>query len=323
VLILLGLFERRDRVVLAAAAIGLVLAAGLYVKLVIEPHTRVSLGDNWYRNDPAWYLMVLRSCLLYTLGTPGLVALLLAAVALLHGRRAAGGSLTPDRTTLFLAGTPVLVLLGAIAGSTLFAPNFWDRNFLVVSPFFWALGARLYDAAIDKAAPAIRLGLTAALALLVLSMAGDLAAARLPGAEPRVLHEPYRQSAEWIRSLPACRGETLPIITTDSPNWTKPGYADLIYGGAYGYYLQGFAPTQLVFGRDLARGTLPAGLTQALQRRLGGGCPVLAWSAHNMSPETIAWIQARLVALLGADASQTTIRAFDDSTLGYVLTVKH
>lgn len=327
VLILLGLFGRRDRVVLAAAAVGLVLAAGLYVKLVIEPHTRVSLGDNWYRNDPGWYLAVLRSCLLYTLGTPGLVAVLLAAVALLHGWRASGGRLKPDRTTLFLAGTPVLVLLGAIAGSALLAPNFWDRNFLIVSPFFWALGARLYDAAIDKATPAIRLALTAALAMLVLSMAG-VAAARLPGAEPRVLYEPYRQSAEWIRSLPACRGETLPVVTTDSPSWYKAGYAELIYGSAYGHYLQGFAPTALVFSRDLARGTLPAGLIRDLQRRLAGGCPVLAWSAHNMSPEMIAWIEARLLAVLGGDADraasrdQVAIRVFEDGTPGYVLYVK-
>jgi hypothetical protein len=321
VLILLGLLERRDRVVLAAGAIGLVLAAGLYVKLVIEPHTQVSLAENWYRNDPAWYLAVLRSCLLYTLGTPGLVALLLAAVTLVHGRHASGGRLLPDRATLFLAGTPVLVLLGAIAGSTLLAPNFWDRNFLVVSPFFWALGARLYDAAIDEAVPTIRLALTAALAVLVLSMAG-VAVARLPCAEARVLYEPYRQSAEWIRSLPACRGETLPVVTTDSPNWTKPGYAELIYDGAYGYYLQGFAPTALVFSRDLARGRLSARLEQDLQRRLTTGCPVLAWSAHNMSPETIAWIEARLLALLGGDAGQVAIRAFEDGTPGYVVYVK-
>jgi hypothetical protein len=322
VLVLLGLFERRDRAVLAATALGLVLAAALYVKLVIEPHTRVSLGDNWYRNDPAWYLAVLKSCVVYTLGTPGLVALLLSAVVLLHGRRAAGGRLQPDRATLFLAGVPVLVLLGAIASSSLLAPNFWDRNFLVVSPFLWALGARLYDAAIGKATPAIRLALTAALAVLVLSTAG-IATARLPGAEARVQHEPYRQSAAWIQSLPACRGQTLPVITTDSPSWYKPGYAELIYGSAYGHYLQGFAPTELVFGRDLARGTLPDGLERALQRRLAGdGCPVLAWSVHNMSPEQIAWIEARLLTLLGGDAGRLAIRDFEDGAPGYVLYVK-
>jgi hypothetical protein len=313
VLVMLGLLERRERPLLAAAAVALVVAAGLYVKLVIEPHTRVSLTDNWYRNDVGWYVAVLKSCLQYTLGWPGLAALLLCGVV--AGRRLL------DRPMLFLAGVPVVVLLGAIASSTLLAPNFWDRNFMVVSPFVWAIGALAYDAAVEKAAPALRLALTAALALLVLSMAG-VAVARLPDTGSRVLHEPFRQSADWIRGQPACQGQTLPVVTTDSPTWYKPGYAELIYGSAYGRYLQGFAPTELVFSRDLARGVLPTGLKDALQQRLAGqGCPVLAWMAHNMTPETGAWIQARLLAIAGGAGAKVSLREFDDGGLGYVLYV--
>jgi hypothetical protein len=316
VLIMLGLLERRDRPVLAAAAVALVVAAGLYVKLVIEPHTRVSLTDNWYRNDFGWYVAVLKSCLQYTLGWPGLAALLLCAVAISYsgvGRRLI------DRPMLFLAGVPVVVLLGAITSSTLLAPNFWDRNFMVVSPFLWAIGALAYDAAVEKATPALRLGLTAALAALVLSMAG-VAVARLPDTGSRVLHEPFRQSAEWIRGQPACEGQTVPVVTTDSPTWYKPGYAELIYGGAYDRYLQGFAPTELVFSRDLARGVLPPGIKEELQRRLAGqGCPVLAWMAHNMTPEAGAWIQAKLLAIAGAGGAKVSLQEFDDGGLGYVL----
>lgn len=321
VLILLGLLERRDRWRLAAAGVALVVAAGLYVKLVIEPHSRVSLADNWYRNDFAWYVAVLKSCLDYTLGTPGVVALLLCAVAIVFGRRASASRLLADRTLLFLAGVPLVVLLGAIASSTLLAPNFWDRNFMVVSPFVWALSALAYDAAVEKASPALRLALTAALAALALSLAG-VAVARLPDTGSRVLHEPFRQSAEWIRGQPACRGQVLPVITTDSPTWYGPGYAELIYGGAYGRYLQGFAPTELVFSRDLAQGVLPASLKQELQRRLAGqGCPVVAWMAHNMTPEAGAWIQDKLRAAVGGTAG-IAAREFDDGSLGYVLTVK-
>jgi hypothetical protein len=285
---------------------------------VIEPNTRVSLGENWYRNDPAWYFAVLKSCVQYTLGPPGLTALLLCAIAFLQGGR--GSAIPrPDRVTLFLGGVPVLVLVGAIVSSTLLAPNFWDRNFLVVSPFLWALCAGAYDAAVGKAAPAIRLALAGALAVLLLSMA-SIATARLPGAEARVLHEPFRQSAAWIRTLPACRGETLPVVSTDSPLWYKPGYAELIYGSAYGHYLNGFATTELVFTRDLAQGALPAGLKAELQRRLAGdGCPVLAWTAHNMTPEAIASIQARLLAALGAGTATIAAQEFEDGSLGYVL----
>ncbi|MBN9086380.1 MAG: glycosyltransferase family 39 protein [Reyranella sp.] len=321
VLILLGLLEHRDRWRLAAAGAALAVAAGLYVKLVIEPHTRVSLGDNWYRNDVAWYVAVLKSCLDYTLGTPGLVALLLCAAAILHGRRGSTGRLQPSRTLLFLAGVPVVVLLGAIASSTLLAPNFWDRNFMVVSPFVWALAALAYDAAVEKAAPALRLALTVTLAALALSMAG-VAVARLPGTGSRVVHEPFRQSAAWIGGQPACRGQVLPVITTDSPAWYKPGYAELIYGGAYGHYLQGFAPTALVFSRDLAQGVLPAGLKAELQRRLASeGCPVLAWMAHNVTPEASAWVRDKLLAIAGSPAGVTT-HVFEDGGPGFVLAVK-
>ncbi|HEY4171316.1 MAG TPA: glycosyltransferase family 39 protein [Reyranella sp.] len=319
VLIMLGLVGRRDRLLLAVAAATLVLAVGLYVKLVIETHTRVSLNDNWYRNDVAWYLDVLRSCIAFTLGPQGLVAIVICLVAIIHGRRS-----QPDRVTLFLLGVPLLVLAGAIVSSTLLAPNFWDRNFLIVSPFFWALTARAYDTAVEKATPALRLALASALSVLVLSMS-SIALARLPSAEPRVPYEPFRQSAHWIQTLPACRGQILPVLTTDHPSWYKPGYAEMIYGSAYGRYLEGFAPTELVFTRDLALGMLPSSLTAELERRLAGqGCPVVAWSAHNMAPGIADWIRVQLLASAGraADDPRIAIRSFDDGAMGYVLYVR-
>jgi hypothetical protein len=326
VLILLVLIGRRDRALLAGAAAVLVLAVGLYVKLVIEPHTRVSLNDNWYQNNVAWYLDVLRSCLDYTLGPQGLVAILLCLGAILQGRLTAvrGGPVQLDRVTLFLAGVPVLVLAGAIVSSTLMAPNFWDRNFLIVSPFFWALSARAYDAATERAKPALRLALASALSLLVLSMA-SVAMARLPSGEPRVPYEPFRQSAQWIETLPACRGQVLPVVTTDHPSWYKPGYAETIYASAYGHYLEQFAPTELVFSRDLARGTLPSSLKAELERRMAGeGCPVLAWSTHNMTPDIANWIKATLLASIGRPSAGASIvvQPFDDGAQGYVLYVR-
>jgi hypothetical protein len=324
VLILLGVIGRRDRALLAVAAVVLVLTVELYMKLVIETHTRVSLNDNWYQNNVGWYVVVLRSCLDYTLGLQGSVALLLCAVAILHRRLVSTGPLQADRVTLFLAGVPVLVLVGAIVSSTLLAPNFWGRNFLVVSPFFWALFAQAYDTAMEKAKPAFRLALASALSLLVLSMA-SVALTRLPLGTPRALYEPFRQSAQWIQTLPACRGQTVPVVTTDHPSWYKPGYAEEIYASAYGRYLERFAPTGLVFSRDLAQGTLPSPLKEELERRLAGeGCPVLAWSVHNMSPEIFGWIRAKLLASLGraADDARVTAQSFSDGTPGFVLYVR-
>jgi hypothetical protein len=326
VLILLAFIDRRDRALLAGTAAALIIAAGLYVKLVIEPYTRVSLNDNWYQNNIAWYLTVLRSCLDYTLGPLGLAAILLCVAAILHGRL--GSANRPpvqlDRVMVFLGGVPVLVLAGAVVSSTLLAPNFWGRNFLIVSPFFWALSALAYDVAMEKAKPVLRLALASALSLLVLTMS-SIAMARLPSAARGALYEPFRQSAQWIQSLPACHGQILPAVTTDHPSWYKPGYAEAIYKSAYGHYLRRFAPTELIFSRDLVRGTLAPGLRAELERRLEGeGCPVLAWSVHNMTTETFAWISAQLLASLGrgADDPRVMTQAFSDGTPGFILYVR-
>jgi hypothetical protein len=337
VLIVLGLFERRNRVILSGAALFLLLAAGLYVKLVMEPYSQVSLVNNWYQNNPAWYVGVLESCVQYALGDHGLVAFLLCGVGILYTRLVPGerpvaavAARSPmhwfqsDPVTAFLVGVPLLVLAGGIVSSTLLAPNFWDRNFLVVSPFIWGLAARSYDAAVEKATPLIRLVLTCALAFIVLSMSA-IVTSRLPSGEVRAIYEPFRESATWIRSLPACQGQTLPVVTTDDPAWYKPGYAEFIYESAYARYLQGFAPPQLVFSRDLDQARLPFALIAELQRRVdGGGCPVLAWTAHNMTPATIGRIKDKLLGSLdrGDAAMRIATRSFDDGSVGYVLYVQ-
>jgi Dolichyl-phosphate-mannose-protein mannosyltransferase len=337
VLVVLALFARRDRIVLSGAAVFLLLATGFYVKLVMEPYSQVSLTSNWYQNSPAWYVGVLESCVQYSLGDQGLVALLLCGVGILYTRFAPGGRpvstvATPspmrwfqsDPATAFLVGVPLLVLAGGIVSSTLLAPNFWDRNFLVVSPFMWGLAARSYDAAVEKATPLIRLVLTCSLAFIVLSMS-SIVTSRLPSGEARAIYEPFRQSATWIQSLPACRGQTLPVVTTDEPTWYKPGYAEFIYESGYGRYLQGFAQPQLVFSRDLDRERLPLALMAELQRRVdGGGCPILAWAAHNMSPATIGRIKDKLLGSLdrGDAAMRVATRSFDDGSVGYVLYIQ-
>lgn len=321
VLGMLFLLQRHDRATLAAAALILLVAVALYVKLVIEPHTQVSLANNWYPSNPAWYLAVLQACLRYTFAPPALIALAVCGAVMLWTRGKAE-RLRPDRMTLFLLAVPLGVIAAGIASSVLVAPSFFDRNVLVVSPFLWALAARAYDAASAKASPAIRLALNGALGVIVLSMTG-IAASRLPSGEAPAFYEPYRQSAAWIQTLPACRGQTVPVVTTDSADWYKPGYARFIHEAGYGHYLHGFAAPRLVFAHDLSVG-LPADLTGELQRRLEGqGCPVLAWAAHNMNPEIIAALEERLLLALGRSGAvdRIAIKAFSDGSLGYVIYV--
>jgi hypothetical protein len=323
VLGMLFLLGRGNRLVLIAAGAALVVAVELYLKLVIGTHSLAALDHNWYPNFFGWYVLVLKSCLRYTFDVEGGAALILCAIVTLHNRRGGAGWL-PDRVTLFVVGVPLAVIVAGIASSVLMTPNFFDRNVLVVSPFFWALSARAYDAATEKASPFLRLALVSALSIVALSMTG-IVASRLPSGEAPSMYEPYRQSAEWIRTLPACQGQVLAVVSSDNPGWYKPGYADYIYDSGYGRYLQGFAKTKLVFTRDLEPGAMPADLVAELQRRLNGqGCPVIAWSAHNMNPKAIATIEERLLAALGrpGDAERVTVRRFDDGAPGYVLHIQ-
>lgn len=322
VLGMLFLLERSDRKIALAAACGLVLAVGLYAKQVIEVHTQVSLGNNWYPNNPGWYLAVLKSCLRYTFDQQGLAALALCAAAIVYTQGVPSG-LRPGRVTAFLIGVPLIVVAGGIASSLLMAPNFFDRNVLVVSPFLWALAARAYDAAVEKASPSVRLALACALGFIALSMT-SIVASRLPSGEAPAQYEPYRPSAQWIQTLPECRGQMLPVVTTDSPDWYKPGYAAFIHEAGYARYLQGFATPRLLFSRDLSAEGLTADLKSELQHRLDGtGCPVIAWAAHNMSPGIIANIEQRLLmALDRRGATLVATQRFDDGSPGFVLYVR-
>jgi hypothetical protein len=281
----------------------------------------VSLSHNWYQNNPTWYFLVLKSCLHYTFGGASLLAIALCAGALATGylMRRADARLALDRATALLIGVPALVLLAAVLSSTLVAPNFFDRNYLVLSPFLWALTARLYDAALRWMHPPLRLALNAALGALVLSTA-SVATLRLPPQPALSIYEPFRESAEWITTLPSCRDQIVPVLSTDKPTWYKPGYAETIYTSGYGRYLQGFARPQLLFFQDMRANQLPVDLQAQLRRRLNGeGCPVLLWSAHNVTAEVMTAAKASLVALSGRPEAAVKAKMFEDGGMGFVL----
>jgi hypothetical protein len=181
-------------------AAALLISSVLYVKFVVTPLSQANLGSNWYRNDPDWYYRVLESCAQYSFGAAGSLALAICAGVFLFYRRSARPPTPRSSMGSFplepvLVGVPVLVLMAGIVGSTLFAPNFFDRNFLVVSPFLWGLSARVYDAAMAGAPRPIRLAINLALSAVVLSMAA-IVMERLPSKHPPLLYEPFRESAD-------------------------------------------------------------------------------------------------------------------------------
>jgi hypothetical protein len=164
---------------------------------------------------------------------------------------------------------------------------------------------------------------TAALGVITLSMA-SIVGLRLATEDAPPLYEPFRQSAEWIRTLPQCRDQLVPVLSPDNPRWYKPAYAESIYVSGYGRYLNGHARPQLIFMADVAAHRLPADLKAELQQRLRGeGCPVLAWSAHNMDDDPRGTARGQLLASLDHSAAgpAVTTRQFRDGSGGFVLYV--
>ena len=222
---------------------------------------------------------------------------------------------------ILLTAVPVIVLAGAVASSTLLSPNFFDRNFLVLSPFLWGISALLYDAATRTSTPTLRAAVNAALSIIVLSMAW-MVSLRQPSERPTAWYEPFRESAKWIQTLPDCRGQTIPVITTDHVAWYKPGFAAALYATIYGHYLDGFAEPRLMFMEELDQQSIDSDLVGELQRRVDGkGCPILAWSVHNMGPKTLARAKVELLDMLDRSTAIAAVatKEFHQGKVGYAL----
>jgi hypothetical protein len=167
----------------------------------------------------------------------------------------------------------------------------------------------------------IRVVINLALSAVVLSMA-LIVTERLPPKGPPLPYEPFRESAAWIKTVPACRDQIVPVVTADRSAWYKPGFAEVLYASAYGRYLHDFALAQLVFAEEIVAHRVPTDLRAELQRRLDGdGCPILAWSAHNMNIEAIAVIKDELLRSMDRPAAEPVVKTkvFRDGQIGFVL----
>ncbi|MDP2329354.1 MAG: glycosyltransferase family 39 protein [Reyranella sp.] len=340
VLIVLGFFCPRQRLVLAVLAVVLLVSTGLYVKVVIEVFSQYSTTRNWIHGDPAWYFSQLRTALIYSFTNKALLALAICAAAfaaqrLLVMRPGWFGRVVPrpaaaskpgilafgrfplDPETALFVGVPLAVLAGGIASSLLIAPNFTDRNLLVSSPFLWAFCAKLYDAGVPGAERPIRVVANLALSAIVLWMAVTMTAGR-----SRPWNEPFRQSAEWIKTFPECRDRPVVVINAQPRAWFKPGYSEILYADFYGNYLAQFARPQVVFIEDILAHKISDEMKEYLQWRLdGNGCPILAWSIHLITEEEFAAAGRALLKAVDRPDAGRVVRTniLRDGLPGYVL----
>lgn len=342
VLLILALFRRRERPLMIVVAGLLLLAVALYMKFVVTPYSQITPGNYWLQSHPGWYVYMLKNSIAYAYGVPGIVAIGLCIAAFVVRRifpnppgggegaaQAAAelpslGRFPLDPVTVMLVGVPILIVMAGVASSILVAPNFSDRYFLVCAPFLWGLSARLYDAAKADAPRFVELALNLLLSAVVLWMATVVVGRLLPKRDLKAWSEPFRQSADWIRALPECRNQIVPVISPDRKAWYKPGYADRLYEGVYGRYLHGFAMPRLILMEDAVANNVPADVSAELQRRVDGtGCPILAWSAHNTNTEDFALARTGLLKSAGRLAAETAVRTetFRDGHQGFVVYV--
>ena len=345
VLIVLCIFCPRQRLALAALAVTLLVLSATYVKFVTEVFSQYALkSPNWFPADQSWYLQVLYTALNNSFSRKGLLALAVCAGALVAQRlysvwrrvppggaslRASGSASSPasgaaafgrtlvDPETILFVGVPIIVTLGGIASSVLISPNFNDRNLLICSPFLWACCARLYDAAVPNAVRPIRATANLALSAVVVWMAVTMVAGRA-----QQWKQPFRQSAEMIRSFPECRNQPILVINAQPSSWFKPGYSELLYAKIYARYLGDFATPRVLFLEDIVAHKIPKDVADDLQRRMEGhGCPILAWSIHFTTEEELELATRELLQAIGQPSARGLVRTevLRDGSPGYIV----
>lgn len=329
VLFILAVFRPRLRLFAGAAGVLIFFSAFAYLRFVSFPYTQIDPNNFWIPKAFSWYPYVLRQVFHQEWRRLGALALGLCLVAIVAGRIMAGRSLMPalrlpgDRVIVLVVAVPLIVLVTAIASSVLIAPSFSDRSFLTCAPFLWALSARLYDIAHEVVAEVGRAFLNAALAVIVLLMSTIVTGRVSEQSSMYLWSAPFRQSAEWIRGVPACRDAIIPVIVLDPKSWYRGDYASRVFDYAYGYYLKGYAQPKIVFIEDVLARAIDPAMSAEMKRRLEGeGCPVVGWAVHGIYEDSIPGLRADLLGALDRSdlkGDRLVAHLFQDGWWGFIL----
>ena len=137
-------------------------------------------------------------------------------------------------------------------------------------------------------------------------------------------NEPFRETADWIRSFPECRDRPILIINAQPRAWFKPGYSEILYADFYANYLGDFAPPNVIFLEDVLAHRIPDEIKEYLHWRVdGNGCPVLAWAIHLITEEEFDAAGQELLKAIGRPDASRIVRTkvLRDGIEGFVLYV--
>jgi len=166
-------------------------------------------------------------------------------------------------------------------------PCFSDLNLLVGFPMTWPAMAWLHDAALGGRDPRWRGALSLAVAACL--------ALRLPLLERRDISrmEDWRGSAAYVSGLTACRGQDIPVVLPYRFGPSTGFFRQLAERDFFGRYYRGGGRLKAYLPGELAH---DPGLAALFGPRARGGCPVLAWSVHDVGPREAEGIRAGLAA---------------------------
>jgi len=303
------LTTRDRRLQAAVAGAGLViLAVALAYIHALRAHTLQNYAALWFGKDWPFFRMELTGVWEGLMDGEVEVALagLLLALAVWRGRAALApeGTDRPLGDWLAAAGLFAAVaaaLLGVLV-TLVYTPSFSDQNALVAFPLIWPGAAWLYDAALGSRGPRWE----AALGLAVFVCL----ALRLPlTLERRDIQrmEDWRTSAAYVSAIPACRGQDIPVILPFRFGPSTLFFRRLAEVNFFGRYYRGGGTLRALLPDELAGDPVLAPL---FAPRARGGCPILAWSVHDIGPPDAERIRAALAARPELAGAKVTAHGF-------------
>lgn len=303
------LTTRDRRVQGAVAGVGLtILAVSLVYIHALRAHTLQNFATLWFGKDWAFFRMELGGAWDDLMDGDLEIAFGLLALALIgwRGRAAVAPPGTDRALGDWIAATGLSAAVGAgvlgVIVTLVYTPSFSDQNLLVGFPLVWPGAAWLYDAAAGSRGPRWE----AALGLAVIVCL----ALRLPTTiERRDIQrmEDWRGSAAYVSGLAACRGQEIPVVLPFRFGPATPFFRTLAEVNFFGRYYRGGGRLKAFLPDELAH---DPGLAPLYGPRARGGCPILAWSVHDVGPPQAEGIRAGLAARAELAGAQVVAHGF-------------
>lgn len=308
--LLLSVRSWRERIIVVVSGLSIVALISGYVVSLVH-HTEQPLGEMWFNNSPSLLGRQAISAVGKAFSGLTAVGLLILALQPLRERLAVADRITlrPQHVPLAplaMIWSVTLVTVGTgLFISIVFVPSFGQRNLLVLMPFWWMLGAWLYERAAPDPRQWVGRGL---LALLVVALAINMF--QLKGRFlPR--QEEWRVSASYVNGLDACRGQEIPVVLPWIFGPPTPFFRNLAQVYFFGRYDQQPSRLTVLSPEEFSpRGASPA-LRALYGQRLAGGCPVLAWGVHDLKPDRVEALRENIAATAGVPLEKVRVRVFN------------